>query len=286
MQFHPSITLRLGIGLTIATMVKSETTGSWRSDLPWTNLASKLSSTASLIDTAPSNYLEECTAVFDLPVSSRSHHDLINQPSGLCMNALFCAYDRCDPNPGQSDTTITDRLSVMPSRDTTYSGLPTNVKSWVDDHASNPAFNLPSKVLFPVVASDVVAAIAFAKEHGLEVSVKNSGHNYLGASTKKATLHINMNNYTQYATRDGVIDCVANETGDGLEDQPCRLSLAKNKSAVIRVGGGENWGKTIQSGHFFSFIASLYPNSLFVSMQTRPTVQFANLMKNKRMGSR
>lgn len=116
---------------------------------------------------------------------------------------------------------------------------------------SNPAFNLPSKVLFPVVASDVVAAIEFAKEHGLEVSVKNSGHNYLGASTKKDTLHINMNHYTQYATRDGVIDCVANETGDGLEDQPCRLSLAKNKSAVIRVGGGENWGKTIQSGYFF-----------------------------------
>jgi hypothetical protein len=58
---------------------------------------------------------------------------LINQPSGLCMNQLFCAYDRCDPNPGQSDTTITDLLNVLPSPDATYSGLPTNLKTWIDD---------------------------------------------------------------------------------------------------------------------------------------------------------
>jgi hypothetical protein len=285
MRFHLSI-LRLGIGLSFVATTKSETTGSWRADLPWTDLTSKLSSSASLIDTAPSNYLEECTAVFDVSYFSRSNHDLINQPSGLCTNQLFCAYDRCYPNPVQSFTTITDRLSDMLSLDT-YSGLPASIKSWVDD-SSNPTFNLPSKVLFPIVASDVVAAIAFAKEHGLEVSVKNSGHNYVGASTKKDTLHINMNKYTQYATRDGVIDCVADEIGDGLEDQPCRLSLAKNKSAVIRVGGGENWGKTIQSSFWFRFSlnAYLYPNSLFMSMQIRPTVQFANLIKSKRMGSR
>ena len=150
MRFHPSTTLRLGIGLTIAAAtVKSDTTGSWRSDLPWTDLASKLSSTASLIDTAPSNYLEECTAEFDKPYLNRTHHELINQPSGLCMNQLFCAYDRCDPNPGQSDATITDLLNVLPyttitdllnaiydlpSLDTvTYSGLPTNLKTWIDD---------------------------------------------------------------------------------------------------------------------------------------------------------
>jgi hypothetical protein len=32
-----------------------------------------------------------------------------------------------------------------------------------------------------------------------------------------------------------------------LEDQPCKLSLAKNKTAVIRVGGIENFGQVYRS---------------------------------------
>jgi len=54
--------------------------------------------------------------------------------------------------------------------------LPTDLVSFLSD-PNNPSLNLPSKVLFPAVAvaSDVVAAINFAKEHSLEISVKNSG---------------------------------------------------------------------------------------------------------------
>ena len=48
------------------------------------------------------------------------------------------------------------------------------VQSYLGDE-TNPSLDLPPKVLFPIVASDVVAAIQFAKEHSFEISVKNSG---------------------------------------------------------------------------------------------------------------
>ena len=114
--------------------------------------------------------------------------------------------------------------------------------------STNPSLNLPSKVFFPSVASDVVAAVNFAKEHGLEISVKNSGHSYQGASSKKNTVPVNMNRYTHYAPA-GITDCDASILGttvaEDLSNQPCLLSLAKNKSSLIRVGGGENFGKCL-----------------------------------------
>ena len=76
--------------------------------------------------------------------------------------------------------------------------------------------------------------------------MKNSGHSWQGASSKKNTLLVNMNRYTRYAPT-GITNCDAQSLGiaikDDLSDQPCHLSVAKNKPAVIRVGGGENWGK-------------------------------------------
>ncbi|KAK1741548.1 FAD-binding domain-containing protein, partial [Skeletonema marinoi] len=121
---------------------------------------------------------------------------------------------------------------------------PTDVDSWLAD-PTNPSLNLPSKVLFPSIASDVVAAVNFAKENGLEISVKNSGHSWQGASSKKDTLLLNMNRYTHYAPT-GITDCDASILGstvaEDLSTQPCLLSLAKNKSSLIRVGGGENFG--------------------------------------------
>ena len=79
---------------------------------------------------------------------------------------------------------------------------------------SNPSYDLPSKVIFPKEAKDVVAAVKFAKEHKLEVSLKNSGHSYTKASSKGETLHINMNKYYHYATNDGVTDCDASNISD------------------------------------------------------------------------
>lgn len=115
--------------------------------------------------------------------------------------------------------------------------------------------SLPHTVIFPATAADVVAAVAFAKEHGLKVSVKNSGHSYAGSSTLRDSLLVNMNRYERYAlTTDGedataddmgVEECAAAADGEatGLEGQPCRLALARGKPAVLRVGGGENFDK-------------------------------------------
>ncbi|KAK1742676.1 FAD-binding domain-containing protein [Skeletonema marinoi] len=126
------------------------------------------------------------------------------------------------------------------------------VNPWTDLvlDPTNPSLNLPSKVLFPTVASDVVAAVNFAKDNGLEISVKNSGHSYQGASSKKNTLLLNMNRYTHYAPT-GIMDCDASNLGstvaEDLSNQPCLLSLAKNKSSLIRVGGGENFDKVFRA---------------------------------------
>lgn len=42
--------------------------GGWRNDLPWGALEANLSSGASLIDTTPIQYLDECAPEFDKPI--------------------------------------------------------------------------------------------------------------------------------------------------------------------------------------------------------------------------
>jgi FAD/FMN-containing dehydrogenase len=73
-------------------------------------------------------------------------------------------------NPDQPNNSILEGLvdtdNVMITQ--AYSQINSTIKGWIDD-TSNPMYNLPSKVLFPTSESDVVAAVRFAKEHGLEV---------------------------------------------------------------------------------------------------------------------
>ena len=58
-----------------------------------------------------------------------------------------------------------------------------------------------------------------------------------------------MNRYKQYAP-DGITDCDAALLGtavaDDLSNQACLLALARGKPAVIRIGGGENFGKFLE----------------------------------------
>ena len=213
----------------------------WRSDLDWAALSSKLSSSASLIDTSYDNYAGECMPEFSEP--SPTNHALIDQPSGMCLPHLYLGWETSWPRP--SENGHLDQTLDQAMQDLVVNPPVTDLERWISD-PTNPSLNLPSKVLFPVVASDVVAAVNFAKEHGLEISVKNSGHSYQGASSKKNTLLLNMNRYTHYAPT-GITECDASILGstvaEDLSTQPCLLSLAKNKSSLIRVGGGENFGK-------------------------------------------
>ena len=57
------------------------------------------------------------------------------------------------------------------------------VYKWVANQ-TNPSSNLPVKTIFPQSSKDVVAAVNFAREYGIKISTKNSGHDYAGRSTK------------------------------------------------------------------------------------------------------
>ena len=119
---------------------------------------------------------------------------------------------------------------------------------------SNLLLNLPSMVVFPANTSDVIHIIQFAKNHNIELSVKNSGHSYSVSSSKKNTLLMNMSRFTQYAPS-GITECGAALLGtavaDDLSNQACLLALARGKPGVIRVGGGENWGESLSLFEYF-----------------------------------
>ncbi|KAK1741552.1 FAD-binding domain-containing protein [Skeletonema marinoi] len=239
----------LGIpgSLSTADAASASPVSGWRSDLDWAALTSKLSSSASLIDTSYDDYAGECFPEFSEP--SPTTYALIDQPSGMCLPHQFLGWEMSWPRPSENGhLNQTFNQAFQDILDLVYDAL-TDVDSWLAD-PTNPSLNLPSKVLFPSIASDVVAAVNFAKENGLEISVKNSGHSYQGASSKKDTLLLNMNRYTHYAPT-GITDCDASILGstvaEDLSTQPCLLSLAKNKSSLIRVGGGENFDKVYRA---------------------------------------
>jgi len=233
--------------------------------LSWEDLTPKLSPNASLFSVSHADYAKDCFPEFtNNPFGiQRSHYDLIDKPSGVCLPHLFYGWDVGSPRPstnGHANETYS-RLAqeVLDANSADQSGTtipesfdPANPNSFLND-ASNPSLNLPSMVLFPVVASDVVAAILFAEANNVEISVKNSGHSYPGASQKKGTLLLNMNRYTQYSPT-GIIGCDVSMLVDGTvaadpSKQPCALSLAKDKSAYVRVGGGENWNDVYLAVH-------------------------------------
>lgn len=227
----------------------SESPGSeWRSDLNWTKLDSELSPSASLIDTSYENFRDECWSEFSFlgGSGSTSSHGLIDQSKGMCVCHFFLGWEMGWPRPsvdGHLNGTIAQFNQEM-FDPAAYAEI---IPSYYNDQ-SNPSLNLPSKVLFPSIASDVIKTLWFAKENTVEVSVKNSGSSYAGSSMKKNTLHLNMNRYKHYAP-DGITDCDATLLGTvvakDLSNQACLLALARNKSSTIRVGGGENFGRCL-----------------------------------------
>ena len=265
-HFHlsaPAMKLFVASLLLLASAATATAAGSWRSDLPWAVLESQLASPdTSLIDTSNADFIDQCTSEFlDKPDPyTRTNHALIEQPSGLCMSTMFCAYVGCNPNPsGGTNVTLADRIGELNGPE----GPKEEVFYWALD-PTNPSFNLPSKVLFPSDATDVIAAVNFARTNGLELSVKNSGHSYLGASTKRDTLLVNMMQFPRYATT-SITDCTTTTAGstssstastgtasEDFDDQPCTLAVARGKPAYVRVGGGENFDKLYRAVRAFN----------------------------------
>ena len=235
----------------VAAAAESDPTGSsvgFRSELNWDELLSKLSPTAALIDTSFENFRDECIREFYEPMfGGRSNYALIDQPSGMCLPWLLLGWEAGNWMSQVSGFTPLAPLDTVMGFE--VEGDDTTPSPVADDD-TNRRLNLPSKVVFPSVASDVVHIILFAMKHKFELSVKNSGHSFSGASSKRNTLLINMSRFTQYAPG-GITECDAALLGtavtDDLSNQACLLALARGKPGVIRVGGGENFGKSLTS---------------------------------------
>jgi hypothetical protein len=237
----------------VAAAAESDPIGSvgWRADLNWTELESNLSPSAALIDTSFNDYRDQCVPEFY--EESPTNHALIDQPSGMCLPHLLFGWEAgswMTPFNPVSPLKPLDTVMGFESDDTDTTPTP------AEGDESNRSLNLPYKVVFPSVASDVLHIINFARKDKFELSVKNSGHSFSGASSKKNTLLINMNRFVHYAAG-GITECVAAlmdaAVADDLSNQACLLALARGKPGVIRVGGGENYGKYLTLSRVLCF---------------------------------
>ena len=230
-----------------------------RDDVPWEELEG-------LVDANSQDWVDECLPEFltDLP----TNYDLRDAPSGICVNSVIGAFKNFDPVSGSSwydegypDSTVRwvyfDNLRAdavffkgwqpddpsaiavasqfgMTAEEFLSTGNVQDVNELLDP--SNSYYNLPVKVMFPTSARDIVSVVEFAQTNMVELSVKNTGHHYAGASGKKDTLLVNMRDFKKYSS-DGIVDCSSAAVDDS--DNACKYAIGRNVPGYIRVGGGE-----------------------------------------------
>jgi len=227
-----------------------------RNDIPWDQLNAKLSPNALLIDTSNKAYVEQCLPEFeDGGTFLKTQENLVDSPDGICMISLYGGFEKGIPFPNNEltykeilDTVNPEALGYLISNGT----LTNEVKGYVND-TSNPQYNISPKVVFPAVSGDVVAIVEFSNKHHIELSVKASGHNFAGASTKIDTLLVNMRDIT--INNGGVTECRERETiniDDDLSNQACYLVRKRNLNGYIRVSGTESYGSAYGSVHEFN----------------------------------
>lgn len=113
---------------------------------------------------------------------------------------------------------------------------------------SYEGLNLPDAVVHPQHVRDISETLKFANEHKIGVSVKTSGHSYTGSSTKKDTILLNLSKLKKYSPQGSVVECKKNNVpNSGAYEQSCNLALARNKPAVVRVGGGEIFDELLRA---------------------------------------
>lgn len=186
---------------------------------------------------------DQCVDIFraenfpETPLQQSTNYALLNASSGQCMTHLSCVYHDCDLPVQENSEFDTDTMSL--------DGL-----------------DIPLYVLHPTNVEDLVAAMAFCDTHNVGISVKTSGHSYLGASMLAKTLLINMASYPKYSIDDDtdpptsfVYKCM-NSTEDETLDEACQVATSRNKTAVLRVGGGELWDEALRSVWYYNTLAS------------------------------
>eukprot|EP00578_Thalassiosira_sp_NH16_P009285 CAMPEP_0181121292 /NCGR_PEP_ID=MMETSP1071-20121207/24658_1 /TAXON_ID=35127 /ORGANISM="Thalassiosira sp., Strain NH16" /LENGTH=765 /DNA_ID=CAMNT_0023206097 /DNA_START=60 /DNA_END=2357 /DNA_ORIENTATION=- len=180
------------------------------------------------------DWIHECAYAFQKygdPSTGRVLHSnfyLVDKPAGLCADYLSCAFERCHASldGGANWDAVSCLMNQTALDSTTY------------DEASKacsfPPSALPASITFPKNAAEVISAINFASESGLQVSIKNRGHCYTGCHTKPGTLMINTRDLVKYAVgADSVVEC------EDSVDVNCALAKARGKDAYIRVGAGQ-----------------------------------------------
>mmetsp|Transcript_18103 Transcript_18103/g.43533 ORF Transcript_18103/g.43533 Transcript_18103/m.43533 type:complete len:834 (+) Transcript_18103:86-2587(+) len=233
--------------------------------IDWNELRANLFPSTEIQHVTTQDFLDSCTDELSIPYAYRTNWHLqvsdpavvnpnSNQTSPLCMASLFCAFKGCNPNPNQGQENLTSSATIAVNHCANLQGIftggDTSKVIWdtlpADSEAydwvkipNNPSSNLPMKAIFPKNAEDVVAAVNFARENGIKISIKNSGHDYAGRSTKKGTLLLNMKKYNKYSS--SIVSCLEGESfGKG---DPCRLAKDRGKPGYVRVGGGENFAE-------------------------------------------
>ncbi len=172
-----------------------------------------------------------------------SNYQLFPQPSGLCMAAANCGYERCMGGPFGKQS-----APFIPS---TFNSTTYPKEQWTQGDAMLE-LDLPDVVVHPIHVGDVSAAVQFASEHKVGVSVKTSGHSFTGSSTKKGTILLNLSKLQKYSPFGSIVECQVDpnieEKAGGAFTDACNYAIgARNKPAVLRVGGGEIWDEALRA---------------------------------------
>ena len=182
-----------------------------------------------------------------MSLENHSNYELYLKPSGLCQNALFCAYQGCTPPKGKACAALQEdqirELVAAPEKLTAHL------------HRCPPD-NLPFSVVKAETVADIIEAVEFARYTGRSISIKVSGHNYAGSSLFYGSVNINMANYQKYS-KSNIIECgtLPEPIPTSLTNQKavCDLAAARGKKAVVRVGGGENWNELYSAVYWYQF---------------------------------
>jgi len=235
--------------------------------IPWDQLSASLSSPDIVTRPSIDIFAEQCAGTYlndesmtglsyvspnpptvQLTGEFGSNWYLIDQPSGICLDTLSCAFENCQFPPSFMKPASPDLNQVLGDNFTTD----------VDKFAKfmtahKESLNFPDYVVHPDSVVDVVASVRFAKEHGIPLTVKTTGHHYSGAGQRKGTLNINTRRLPAYTETIGPQECtdmVDNSTS--YLASACRLALARDKTAVIRVGGGETFDALLKSVLYYN----------------------------------
>lgn len=227
-------------------------------DIPWTDLLLALSDGKKNSRNLPipfvqsTDWMEQCMRQFS-ENTALSNWNLMNQPSGLCMNSAECIYQNCTGpiydeliKPFENDP-----LTELPSLEIFSPFYRYDPSVFTDSMLLNDdRLNLPHIVVHPKHVGDISETLKFANKYNIGISVKSTGHSYTGSSTKKDTILLNLRKLKSYSGQvmnGSLVECLL--TIEPLEEgafaDACKLAIARNKPAVIRVGGGEVWNDVL-----------------------------------------